>query len=316
MFNVNSGTIEFALQTRLDDVLYPEFDRESAPGEVRADSATFFKQRDFDRRVVVYEEYQPIGLPPEHLEEQPVEEAQVRLANETSKTIQDFVYDLPVSRSAFMDDIQGVVDESVRQAARKQRQKRDRNAFEKTYGDAFSGATTPDAAALVSASHVALDGSTIDNLETGALNADNAATLIKVLQLQKDQNGDHGGHEPVGGLFPRALWPNAVVVFDSELKPGTGNNDDNYLSNKYPGFNLGSSSYLDSTYNSLNSNANTSYFFVSDNHHILRYTREGLSSDVKPPIYDDKDRYIYRFRFRETAFPGTWEGMAGSNGTA
>src|SRR3990167_5373280 len=140
MFSINKGTVLNAVRTRLDDVLYPEYDRESAPGEVRANSPVFFKQRTTDRGVISYSEYQPPALPESHDEEESVFEAQARLFNETSKTVINLKEDLPISQETFDDDIHGVVDESVRQSARKMRQKIDRQAFELTYGDGFSGA--------------------------------------------------------------------------------------------------------------------------------------------------------------------------------
>ena len=78
---------------------------------------------------------------------------------------------------------------------------------------------------------------------------------------------------------------------------------------------VGASAFLDSTYNTLNTNANTSYFVVSRNHWVTRWVREGYSSEVVEPKYDKKDRWFYKGRFAEICAVATWSGLAGSNGT-
>jgi ribosomal protein S17 len=168
---------------------------------------------------------------------------------------------------------------------------------------------------MISNSHVSGSGDTVDNLETGALSADNLFTVVKSLRLQKAQDGDLGSYHADGLLVPVNLHRTAVEIADSELKTNTANNNLNYFSRVYPGLVVGSSEYLDSAYNSLNSNADTSYFVVSKLHSITRAVRVGIEREYVDAKYDRKRRAFYRARFSERVYAGTWGGLVGSNGT-
>ena len=99
------------------------------------------------------------------------------------------------------------------------------------------------------------------------------------------------------------------------MKAGTADNDLNYFSKIYPGMVIGTSAYLDSTYNTKNPNTDTSYFCVSRNHSIRRKVRKPLTTELVPPTTDKQDRYYYKARFRELAYALSWEGIVGSDGT-
>ena len=300
----------------LDEIFGSAYEMDKQPGEVRADSSLFFKQDDTDWLVVQYAESMGPGDFRATAEDEEVDEATVRVGNRTTAEVFEFDRDIPIpQRYQESSQAYGTVEGWVRELGVRARTSRDKYAMQYSYGDAFA-VTTPDGAALISNSHTLLSGDTMDNLETGAASADNVAVLIKSLRLQKAQDGSLGSCHADGLLGPVALHPTLTVITDSELKPGDTDNDLNYISKVYPGLVVGASEWLDSTYNSLNSNANTSYFAVSQMHSVTRAVRVPIQNEYVGPEYDRKRRAFYRARFSERVYAGTSIGIAGSNGTA
>jgi hypothetical protein len=286
------------------------------PGEIRADDSLFFRQDSTEWLVEQYAESMGPGDFRPTAEDEEVDEASVRVGNRTTAEIFEFDRDIPIpQRYQESSQSYGMVERWVSELGTRARTSRDKYAMQYSYGDAFSGVTTPDGAALISNSHTLLSGDTMDNLETGAASADNLAILIKSLRLQKAQDGSLGSCHADGLMGPVALHPTLTVICDTELKPGFTDNDLNYISKVYPGLVVGASEWLDSTYNALNSNANTSYFCVSRMHSITRAVRVPISNEYVGPEYDRKRRAFYRARFSERVYAGTSLGIVGTNGT-
>ncbi len=312
---LNTGLSENTVKTAIDEVVKSEFERDAADGEVIATDGLFFKQASLDRQAVIIEEYLPPTEFGEHTEAQELDEATIATGNQKTFTVVNYKKALPIPVEYFEDEMHGVVNHTFSEMGRKARNTRDHKAFDATYGDAFS-VTTPDGAALISNSHTSMSGDTIDNLETGVLNAANLEVLVKSLRLQKDQAGEFGGHSPQGLLCPVILHPDAVEITQSELQTGTANNNLNYWSKIYPGMKVGYSGWLDSTFNTNNTNADTSYFITSRNHMVTRWDRLGFTTSVIGYEHDSQDRLIYKARFREVVGPKGWEGIVGTNGTS
>jgi len=312
---LNSGLSPSTVKTAIDEVVKSRFEREAEPGEVLATDGLFFRQQSTSKQAEIVEEYLPPTEFGVHAEAEEVEEATIATGNQKTFTVINYKKSLPIPIEYFEDEMHGVVQHTFSEMGRKARNTRDHAAFNASYGNAFS-VTTPDGAALVSATHTTMSGDTVDNLETGVLNATNLETLVKNLALQKDQSGEFGGHVIKGLLVPRILHPDAVEIAESELQTGTANNNLNYFSKIYPGMVVGSSGFLDSTYNSLNSNADTSYFGVSQDHLVTRWDRLGFTTSIVGHEYDSQDRMMYKARFRQVVGPRGFEGLAGSNGTA
>lgn len=304
------------VKTAIDEVFFSESDREAEPGEVLAPNPIFFIQDETEKGAEITEEYEGPGGFTEHVEEESVEEATIRTGNQKTHTVKNYKRGVYIPVEFYEDDMHSAVNRTIRKFGERARLSRDKFAFEKSYGDAFSGATTSGDVALISDSHIAMNGDTIDNKETGALNAANLETLVKKLRIQQAQDGELGGHNPVGLLVPPALFPDAIEIAETELKPHTADNTLNYFSRIYPGLVVGCSAYLDSAYNKLNSNTDTSYFLVSRNHSIMRYVRKPLTTTLVPPETDERDRYHYKARFREVVSIISWEGIVGSDGSA
>lgn len=301
----------------LDEIFGSAYEMDKQPGEVRADDALFFRQDDTEFLVEQYAESMGPGEFRQTAEDEEVDEATVRVANRTTAEVFEYDRDVVISqRYQEASSMYKTVEGWVRELGIRARTSRDKYAFQYSYSDAFSGVTTPDGVALISNSHVALSGDTVDNLETGAASADNLAVLIGSLRVQRAQDGSLGSCHADGLLGPSVLHPTLMVITASDLKPGTGNNDINYISKVYPGLVVGASEWLDEDYNTFNSNGDTSYFVVSRMHSITRAVRVPMDNGYVPPIYDRKRRAFYRARFSERVYAGTWVGVAGSNGTA
>lgn len=316
MSGLNSGNNPEIVKTSLDEVLYTEFDREQEPGEVLATDGLFFRQESTGMQAVQYAEFQGPGEYTEHAEEEFRKLATVRTDNKTTTNVLNYKNTVPIPDEFFQDDQHNEVSEAIRAFGMRARTSRDKNAFARTYADGFDGnqSTTPDGQALYSNAHVALDGTTIDNLETGTLTPANLETLVKSLRLQLAQDGELGAHNANGLLVPVQLFPDAMEITKSALQANSAENNLNYWSEVYPGMMVGASAYLDSSFN-VATNADTSYYIVSRNHRISRTVRQGLKTELVPPATDLQDRWFYKAGYREVAVPKTWEGTAASNGT-
>ena len=300
----------------LDEVFGSAYEMDKQPGEVRADDSLFFRQSTTDWLVHQYAESMGPGQFRATVEDEEVDEATVRVGNRTAAEVFEFDRDIPIpQRYQESSQAYGMVEEWVRELGIRARTSRDEQAIIRSYGDAMSSVTTPDGAALCSASHTSLSGDTIDNLETGVLNADNLAICIHTLRVQKAQDGSLGSCHADGLLVPSVLHPTATVVTQSELKPGDTDNDLNYISKVYPGLVVGASEWLDEDYNTLNSNGDTSYYVVSRMHKITRVVRVPIENGYIGPESDRKRRAFYRARFSERVYAGSWVGVVGSSGT-
>ena len=313
----SSGSVRLTTGSGLDEIFDSAFEQDRQPGEVRADDPLFFKQDNTEWLAIQYAESQGPGDFTEVTEDEEVPEATVRIGNRTVAEVFDYNRDIPIPERYQESSVHyKTIEDWVMKLGIRARTSRDKFAFRRSYGNAFStDIATPDGAAPVSNSHTTLNGDTIDNLETGVLNATNLETLVRSLQLQRAQDGDLGSYFADAVLCPRILHPDMIEITKSELQAGTGNNNRNYWSYIYPGMVVGSSVFLDSTYNTLNTNANTSYFVISKMHSITRAVRIPIKREYIDPMYDRRRRAFYRAHYSERTYVGTWGGLVGSNGT-
>lgn len=313
----NDGNI--GTKVGLDEKFFMQYDRERQPEEVFANDALFFRQTtEPDSGWLQNAEFAGPGdfRRVSRGEEVPV--ATVRIGNKQTLEINEFDQDIDFAQADLEDSAQyNIKVDAVSEMGVAAQTSRDKFTFEETYGNPFDATNnpTPDLAAFISNSHVALDGSTVDNLETGTLTPDSLKTLVRSLRLQQRQGGGLGSYHFDGLLVALSLLETAKEITDSELVVNSGENQINWVSNLYPGVRVGTSEYLHSDYNSLNTNVNTSYFTVSRMHKVTHCVRVAMSTEwIGPEISRTRTAY-YRARFRERAFPGTWSGVAGSNGT-
>ena len=163
-------------------------------------------------------------------------------------------------------------------------------------------------------SHTTLKSFTVDNLETGALSPANLWTAVTALQNQLGQDGELGSHVFSGLVVPTTLYKSAKEIMNSTLIAGSAQNNLNIFDTDYGQVAIKQSPFLGSAFNG-NTNANTSYHLISDNHEIHRKIFADLSTDIVEPKYSDNDTWLHKSRYAEVAFPGTWTGYLGCNGS-
>jgi len=239
-----------------------------------------------------------------------------RIGNQTTRNSQKWTKQVPISDEVFRADQVGKRERIGQQVGDRARLTQDKEAILRTYGDAFTGTifTTDDAVALASNSHVTLGGITVDNLETGSLTPANLWTQFTALANQLGQDGDAGSHVCEGVLVPFTLYKTLKEVTNSQLIANSAENNLNIFDTDYGTLQLRASIFLGSTFNS-NANANTSYHLISQNHMIHRKVFYGLETKMIPPENTANDSWLYRAKYHEIAFPGSWTGYLGSNGT-
>lgn len=305
-----------ACQTAIDAVAWERYMREQQPSYLSSRDSFFFKQSQADEMVYIWDEDSNVGAFQVTGEQEEILDSDTRIGNQKTKRQTKWTKQIPVSFEAFKTDQVGKREKIGQQIGDRARLTQDSQTILDTYGDAFAGSlnTTPDGKSLAANDHLTLTGVTVDNLETGALNADNLWTLVQSLANQKAQDGEAGSQVFEGLLVPFVLYKTAKEVMNSSLVPFSGENQINLFDTEYGTVQIRASIFLGSTYNA-NSNANTSYHAVSGNHMICRRVLTDFSSDLIEPKYTRNDSYAYRARFMESHFMESWTGYAGSNGT-
>jgi len=306
-----------AVLTGIDGVMYEEYSREQQPGYLRATDNFFFKQGSTVGVGFIWDEDSNVGEFQATGEQEEILNSDTLIGNQKTVLSQKWTKQVPISDEAFRADMVGKRARIGTQVGDRARVTQDKKAILNTYGDAFDGAVNlcPDGVALASASHVTLKGVTVDNLETAALAPDALWTCVTTLANQKGQDGDAGSHVFEGLVVPFLLYKTAKEVMNSSLAANSAENNLNIFDTDYGTVRIAASIFLGSTYNDM-TNANTSYHVVSRNHMIQRKEFYGLTTTMIPPTSTSNDTYLYRAKFHEATFPGSWTGYVGSNGTA
>lgn len=301
------------VKTALDKVFYATFDYGSLPGLATAEDAMVFMQDSTDRGAVVTEQYMGPGYFEPRTESEDVASGVAKVGNQKTSSVVNYAKSVDISKNLFDDDQHQVVSKMISDMARLARVTRDKNAFS-VYALGFTTETTNDGVALFSNSHVTLNGTTVDNLETGTLTDANLETAINSLIEQKTQDGTLGAHQPACLLVPTALFKEAMIVTKSELRSGTANNDMNYYSQVYPGLQVKYSPFLGATYSGV-SGADTAWYLLSANHSVTRFVRQSLQTDLVPYQNQRNNNYIYKAEYREVVDAIAYDGVVGSTGT-
>lgn len=302
--------------TAIDGIAFEEYTREQQPGYLRATDNFFFKQGPTVGIGYTWDEDENVGEFNEVGEQEEIADEDTLIGNQKTVRSVKWFKSIPISDEAFRASMHGKRASIGRQVGDRARVTQDHQALKKTYDDAFSGSihTCPDGQALASNSHVAVSGVTVDNLETGSLTPDNLWTSVNSLAIQYAQDGDAGSHFFEGLVLPFLLYKTGKEVMDSELVANGAENNVNVFDTDYGQVRIAASIFLGSTYGD-NTNADTSYHLVSRNHMVTRRVFYGLTTYMRSPEYSDNDSYVYRAKFHEVAYPESWTGYLGSNGT-
>lgn len=308
---LKASTSQNSAHTALDFVFYQKFnDYESSKqvGLATASDPALFKQDTADGDRVIYDQYSGVGMTGQRTnEEAELASYSPRVTNNVSLNVLDFNQSVDVPRNFMLDEKHGIVRKNTQEMARAARIAQDNYNLDR-YSLGFTTVVTNDSVAWFSNSHTTIDGTTVDNLETGVLTAANLETLIVSLQRQKDQAGKLGYHHAKTLLVPSSLLKEACEIVDSELLSGTGNNNINYLSRKFPGLTVKYSSFLDD-------NSTTAYFLLGGDHSATRFVREGVHTNYIS--WENSKNWVgtYQIGFREVTNPISYEGSAASNGS-
>ncbi len=305
-----------ACQTAIDSVLWENYQRSQQPGYLSAQDDWFFHQSSSALLAYIWDEDSNVGGFDEMSEQEEFADSDTFIGNTKTVKMQKWGKQVPVSMEAFKADKVGLRDKIGSHMGDRARLTQDKKAILNTYGDAFAGSVnkTPDGQAWASNSHTTLKGFTIDNLETGALNADNLWVQVQSLANQQAQDGEAGSYVFEGLLLPFILYKTAKEVMDSQLVPYSAENQINFFQTTFGVVRIAASIFLGSTYNA-NSNANTSFHILSSQHTANRKTFMDLSTDLIDPTKTANDSWIYRARFLERHFPESQCGSVHSQGT-
>jgi len=296
-------------KTALDAVFFQEFDYPNVVGQATAEDGLVFMQDTIDRAAVITEQYKGPGYYQERAEEQDVNSATARSANQKTSNVLNFANSIDISKNFFDDDQHSFVSKMIQDFARVARVTRDRNAFQ-VWNDSFTTQLSNDGVSLFNNTHVTIGGQNVDNLETGALSEANLNISFNSLINQITQDGTLGGHEPACLLVPTALFKSAMEITKSELRQGTANNDLNYYSQLYPGLQVKYSPFL----SAAQGGSDTAWFLLSRNHSLMRWVRQGIQTALVNWEFQRNNNYIYKAEYREVVDSISWEGLVGSTG--
>ena len=298
--------------------MYETYLRDAQPGYLSATDGFFYKQSTTEGKLAfIWDEDSNVGSFAETAEQEEILNTDTFIGNQKAKNSQKYTKQIPISDEAFRADQHGKRAQIGFQIGDRARLTQDKKAILNTYGDAFAGSinTTPDGQALASASHVTLKGGSVNNLATGAFTPDNAWTLTVSLATQPAQDNEIGSQIFEGCLVPFLLYKTAKEVLASTLIANSAENNLNIFDTDYGQVRIAASAFLSSAGGNTNTNANTSYHFISRNHMIQRKTFYDLTTVMIEPQYSGNDSYIMRSKFHEVQFPGSWTGYEGSNGS-
>jgi len=309
MASLSSGLNPAVVKTELDEVFMQEFEIEPGPQIATATDALVFRQSSVDNAAKIMEVFKGSGLWEERAEEQDVPQDTPRVDDKITYSVLNFAKSVDITKNFFDDDMHDVVGEMIRDFGEMARITQNDKAME-SYRNSFTTFLTADGAALYSNTHTNINGDTVDNLEEGVLTEANLETMIVSLGQQINQAGVIRGHRPNALLVPMALFKDASEILDSELRQGTADNDINVYSDKY-GIFLKQSPYLGATAGGSDS----AHFLLARNHSVMRWERQGVTTDLVDWKLQRNNNYIYKGEYREMYGAVTYEGTVGSNGT-
>lgn len=312
MPGLTTGSAANTVKISLDEVLLSRYSVRPSEGVANAETADLFKISGIDHGAFIFEEYMGPAKWIKHEESEDVEETSVSTGNKVTKDVENWYQDLPIPKSYFDDEMHELVERSVSMMGKEAANSRDENALD-LYPGGFDEFTCADGNYLWHSTRTNLNGDTIDNSFTGAFSYTNFKTLVRQLFIQKNQRGRLGQHTPVATLVPPEIFGMVTEQLKCELKPVSAENDLNYVSMVYPDLKIYQSAWVGGDYNDY-TNAATAYYLVSADHFISRKVREPINTTLVDWRFDKKSRYMYRGRFREVAFAGSWEGAVATTG--
>lgn len=298
------------VRTELDYVFFQEFEYDSAqPAIATAQTAELFKPQNTTHAYEIFEIFKGVGLYSQTGEVGNVPLDVPKVANKVTVQVLDWTKGVELSKDMFDDNMHGVWARIVQDMAHKARVTQDYNAFA-VFRGAFTTTLTADGIALISASHVLLNGATYSNvIGTGiGLTSTSINTGIIKMRQQPDQAGVILGNVPAILLVPSALFKTALELTDSALVADTGTNAINVYRSAY-GFRVVTSPYLDNA----TGGSDTAWFLLARNHSVTRLIRQGIETNLRGWEFSNNRTYFYQANFRESYYVPDYIGIVGAS---
>ena len=298
--------------TKLDAVFVQEYTYPVGPGIATALTPQIFKQQTIFNAAHIEEVlsggggfWQLKG------EEQDVNMASPRVANEVLYRASTWANSMTISKEFFDDNMHGTYTAMVEKFARNAVATRDRNAFA-LYRGAFTTTLTADGVSWINAAHQTIASGTVSNQLSGNPSFSSAALNLAIVQLLqlKSQDGIIMGGQPAYLLVPPALFKLAQETVGSELVADSANNAINVYSSTYM-ISVWTSPYLGAA---QSGGSDTAWFLLGRNHDATRYLRSEVQTALVDYIYSSNDNYVYKGRFREVYGVTDYVDSIGSTG--
>lgn len=310
MLNQTTAQNENLFKTALDELFYSEYDEYPGPQVTSVDDPMIYRQSSTTKSAEITQVMNNVGSWEERAEGEKLSEATPFSSNNKTWVVANYAKSLPITDVAIEDDQWGMVGEQVREMGTFARWTQNNVAFG-NFRNAFTTFITSNGTALISDSQSNLNGDTIDNKLTAALDVSSFKTAVNKLFHQKNQNGKVVGTPAQCLLVPGALFPDACEIVESELKPDTADNNMNVYSSKY-GVYVKQHPLLGADAGG----SDTAWFLLGKRHQLIRWVRKPVSTNFIPHHYSPEYVAYYRGQYREMYGAITYEGIVGSLGTA
>lgn len=308
MAGLTSGLNDNVTKTALDKVFAQQYAVSPGPQFTNAADGMVFQQDRTDRAAVIMEVFKGVGLWENTPEQAEYKGDTPRVDDQITFSVAKFTKKFHITEEMIEDDLHSVVRKAISQMGVKARVTQNRKAME-IYRNAASTTLTSDGQALLSATHVNINGDTIDNTISGAYSVDTMEEGINLLVEQKDQAGDIIGHEAKTLLVPPALFKEAVEVTESKLEANTTDNQLNVFSAKY-GITVKQSQYLGSAAGGKDDH----FFLMGDFHSVMRFVRVPVQTRLLSGDLQENGDSVYRGRYREVYGAISYEAIVGWEG--
>lgn len=305
---LNGALSPNVIKTALDKVSDVAFKPSVMPDQATVLDPMLFNQERMDSSAVVTEVFGSVGTWDAVAPEVELPQEAGRVKDTQTFSVVDYKKSLPITREFMRDNKWGLVAKNVRAAADKGRITREARGMD-LFRLGFTTKLTNDGVSIFSNSHVTVSGDTVDNLFTEALDDDSLNTGLIMMAEQKDQAGVVVGRRARVLLVPPALYKQACILTESQLRPGTANNDMNVYSVKY-GLYIKQSPYLGAAVGG----SDTAWFLIGEDHQMTRYVREDFNTDYVGPEFSVNDIAYYKMRFAETFGCTQYDGLVASTG--
>jgi hypothetical protein len=310
MAGLSSGSNPNVTKTALDKVFYQRYSAMPGPQFAFAGDEMVFQQDSTDRAAVIQEVFKGVGLWSNTPEQSEYQGDTPLVNDQITFSVARYTKKFNISEEMLEDDLHNVVRNAVQQMGTKARVSQNSVSMG-LYRNADGTTLTSDGVALLSASHVNINGDTIDNTISGALTVDTLEEGIQLLVEQKDQSGDIIGHEAKTLLVPPTSYKEAIEITESRLEANTTDNQLNVFSAKY-GIVVRQSQYLGSA---AGGKATTPPFFLMGEYHsVMRFVRIPVQTRMLSGELQENGDSVYRGRYREVYGAVSYEALVGYEG--